>query len=84
MRRAKTYGECLRSGLRVPLERMRKDGQRKGMLVDSGWWEPKHPLENPPVIRGERHEVPAPEISKPGDDGVAAPELLFDDLGKLL
>jgi hypothetical protein len=84
MRRAKSYGECLRSGLRVPLNRLRKDGHLKGMLVDRQWYEPRHPLEDPPTFRGERHEVPAPEISKPAGEGIEAPAIAFDDLGRLV
>lgn len=83
-RRAITYGECVRSGLRVRLERMRKDGHRPGMLVASDWYEPRHPLDTPPPSRTERHERPAPELSKPADEGTEAPALAFDELGKLI
>lgn len=83
-RRAITYGECPRSGLRVRLERMKRDGHRPGMLVSADWYEPRHPLDMPPINRTERHERPAPELSKPDDEGTEAPALTFDELGKLI
>lgn len=78
------YGECARSGDIVPIKDLVPDGHLRGVLVSKDWWEPRHPAEDPPVIVGEKHDVPAPELSKPPGEGVAAPALVFDELGKLL
>lgn len=81
MKRA--YGECARSGKRVPLEQLVPDGELGGLLVARDWFEPKHPQEEAPKLRAARHRVPAPELSKPDDEGVAAPTISFDETGKL-
>jgi len=80
----KTYGECKRSGLRFPVKDLVKDGQMRGLLVHRDERDPKHPQELPLRTRAERHDVVAPEISRAGDEGDAAPVLAFDESGKLI
>jgi hypothetical protein len=82
-RRRGAYGECARSGLRVPLEDLVEDGQSTGLLVSRLEYDPKHPQELAPRLRPERHRMPAPEISRAGDEGVPAPALTFSECGHL-
>ena len=82
MRRIRTaYGECARSGDRVALTDLVRDGQT-GMLVRSSWFEPRHPSEEMVELGPEEHSMPAPEISKPTDEGTAAKVMTFPG-GKL-
>lgn len=78
------YGECARSGKRVKVDRLVPDGHLKGLLVDQSWFEPQHPQERLPRLTPERHSVPAPELSKPTDEGTEAPAITFDATGKLV
>ena len=78
------YGECNRCGDRVKLSRMVKDGQMRGLLVCPDCYDPRHPQDVPLALKAERHEIPAPELSKPDGEGTEAPALVFDSLGKLL
>lgn len=77
------YGECARSGLRVPQRDLVEDGYMPGLLVSRDWYEPPHPQDQLPEIQDEEHDVPAPEITKPDDEGEAAPRMTFDATGKL-
>lgn len=77
----KTYGECQRTGFRVPVDRLVKDGYHPGVTVDSSYYDPPHPQEQPLPFNSEKHQVPAPELSKPAGEGEPAPALTFDALG---
>lgn len=80
----KAYGECGRSGKRVPLADMVEDGYIPGLLVARDWYEPPHPQDQEPVDHAEEHTVPAPEISAPSGEGSPAPALVFDSNGNLV
>lgn len=85
MRRIRrAYGECAKSGDRVPLDQLVPDGQFRGMLVAREFYEPRHPQELAVQLGPEQHTMPAPEISKPADEGTAAPVMTFNAQGKLI
>lgn len=78
------YGECKRSGFRVPVTELVHDGQLKGLIVRRVDYDPKHPQELTIRTSAERHNVIAEELSLVGDENVAAPVITFDDTGKLV
>jgi len=78
------YGECQRSGRRVPLSELVRDGQHPGLLVARDERDPRHPQDIPFNVRPEIHDTPAPELSKPEGEGEAAPPLEFDEDGRLI
>lgn len=72
----RAWGECGRSGKRVLRKDMVEDGQRRGLLVAQEWYEPRHPQERVKnVTDAEALYKPAPDQSKPDDEGVAAPDI---------
>lgn len=79
---SRAYGECARSGKRVPIDQLVEDGQMKGMKVARDWYDPRHPQLDQPQLTRERHKVIAPELSKPAGEGTPAPALTFDETGK--
>lgn len=78
------YGECQRSGRRVRLRDLTKDGQNRGLLVARDERDPRHPQDIPYKVLPEKRDVPAPELSKPPGEGEEAPPLVFDAFGRLL
>ncbi len=81
-RGSRALGECARSGIKMLRRNMVEDGQFPGLLVHPRWKEDKHPQETPPDVDDPIAIYrPAPEQSVPEDEGEAAPELEFDDLG---
>lgn len=46
------WGICQRSGRRMPLDKLVRDGQTK-LLVDPRWYDQKHPQETPARVREE-------------------------------
>lgn len=53
---SKPWGYCERSGAKVPLHRLRKDGD-KGIWCDSDWADPPHPLRFPRIIGPDHMHV---------------------------
>lgn len=77
-------GECQRCGDVVNHRRLMKDGQYRGLIVCRDCYDPRHPQDVPYNVKPEKHHIPAPELSKPPGEGEAAPELTFDELGRLV
>lgn len=75
-RGSRAWGECQRSGRKMLLRDMVEDGQVQGLLVDPEYYEPKHPQEAVPLVDDPiALYKPAPELSEPPGEGVAAPPL---------
>lgn len=74
------WGECQRCGFRVRYLSMVEDGDIPGLRVCRTCYEPAHPQENPPPVGPDAIalERPAPELSVPSNEGVAAPALTFN------
>lgn len=62
------WGICQRSGNRLPLSKLRRDGQT-GLLVDPRWWDPRHPQERPAIVKDDV-----------GIRGVMSPENFVDQV----
>jgi len=71
----KAWGICQRSGQRVLLDRLVRDGHNPGLLVAPEWWEPKHPQEFPPPMdEAIALYRPSPEEAmESSEDFVASP-----------
>jgi len=79
------FGECMRSGKKVPYSDLVQDGYIPGLLVCREWYEPPHPQDTPPPVTTDAEALanPSPEQSIPTGEGTAAPVMTFDALGKL-
>lgn len=77
-RGSKSWGECARSGRKMKLVNMVVDGQT-GLMVDPAWYEAKFPQDIPltHITDAQALYRPAPELSIPDGEGIAAPPLTF-------
>lgn len=77
----RAIAECMRCGFRVRYVALMDDGHIPGLRVCSTCYEPRHPQQSPPHVGGDRQALykPAPEISKPSDEGDPVPALTFND-----
>ena len=62
----KTWGYCARSGRRMLLKDMVRDGYDEGLLVDPKYYDPPHPQEKlKPIDDPVSVYRPAPDLDKP-------------------
>jgi len=66
---SRAWGECRRSGKRLLLNDMVRDGQFPNLIVAPDWYEPRHPQENLPIV-GDPVALyrPAPESDSAAED----------------
>lgn len=68
----RAFGECQRSGKRVPYHQLVEDGHIDGLLVAPDWWEPRHPQEIPVRLDDPVGLVRVAPESKPPEEGIIA------------
>lgn len=75
-RGSRAWGECQRCGERLLLNRMVGDGYVKGLRVCPPCYDPPHPQERPIALHDPQALYrPAPELSVPDNEGVAATDV---------
>ncbi len=79
------WGECARSGKRLPLSKLVRDGRYPNLLVAPEWYEPFPPQEKQAVVKDDiTVKKPSPELAPLlSSPAVLTPYISFPQLSKV-